>query len=1140
MHRAGEISLRSIGALLLIVATASITVAQPVAPLNVVQQVDNAQQPPWLALNVPGHTADVRAIAFTPDSKRLCTAGLDKLVQVWNTSAAVRDLQRSWLLERSIRWQVGRGLRGSIYSLAVSPSDGTLALAGYGATGALGEILLVDPIQGTFERVLKGHRQTICSLAYSSDGQWLASLDVAGQALLWKHGEWTPITVYESDAKTYPAATATVIEQQPNLRPLTFVGNTHLIVPVCMGVGNDRRPTWKLQQIELANRRNVRTFDTSHAGMVAAVAVSRDGRWLASSDLGGNVYLGALGQPAQRLASDGVALSLAFDPQAATLVVGTAVLPRDDKAHLQLWDVATRTRRSELLASDNINACAVSPDGRWLAYTGGAQHAVFLGKFDSPATAVALKSTARSVAKVAFAAEEPIYRVAFGNTLERGEFNRYGALERSFDTTSLELDAHDLMQGQWIDVAGSQGRWRAERRPDGGLQLYRDNVAKGFVKFDSRFEGAVRCYCWLGPRGGEPGAIAVGTDVQNSIYLVALAEQGPCPVLRHFRGHNDYVTSLGISRDLRYLISGSADGTVRVWSLSKFADGRLPMGRWGARVAVEKNELKVVEIDPAGPLYFKGVRAGDVITSIGWPADGQPASERRADAMLKQLTDLPWATQLVFETRREAAAQPAFQLLPAWQPLANLFVTSDREWAFWTPEGYYDASANGHTLFGWLVNHGLDALPEFFRADQFRKKLERPDVLDKLLPSGSLEAAMRLAALEPPKHGDEAVTKQIAGTPRVNILTPRAGTTVDQNTATVRVRVRVPTTEKLARVKLFANGVVAPQSRVVDEQQIGDVTEVTYEWNAPLPSEQRNLIQVYANTNSDITGFNKTLIERAAVAPAKQLPKLYILALGIDAYQDPSIQPLAWSVADAKSVVELLKTRAAGLYSIDDVELLVNEQVTRSSWKDALGRLTTKLRSTAGPDDLLVIFMAGHGFVDPGTDRYYYAGHDLTREQFEARDFSSSISWDDFSQLADIPCRKLSLLDTCHSGAIQPLRGRDLKAAVRTFQEDVIFTLTASAGNERSEENEEWRHGAFTKSLLEALSGDASGASGPQVVMLDDVVRYVRASVPKLTEGRQNPTAAPEELLPFISMRLTSPQRQAATGSNGDAIAGAP
>jgi hypothetical protein len=50
----------------------------------------------------------------------------------------------------------------------------------------------------------------------------------------------------------------------------------------------------------------------------------------------------------------------------------------------------------------------------------------------------------------------------------------------------------------------------------------------------------------------------------------------------------------------------------------------------------------------------------------------------------------------------------------------------------------------------------------------------------------------------------------------------------------------------------------------------------------------------------------------------------------------------------------------------------------------------------------------------------------------------------------------------------------------------------------------------------------------------------VQQSVPKLTDGRQNPTAAPEELLPFVSLRLTSLKQQASSRDAGAAVVEAP
>src|SRR5262249_32181748 len=156
--------------------------------------------------------------------------------------------------------------------------------------------------------------------------------------------------------------------------------------------------------------------------------------------------------------------------------------------------------------------------------------------------------------------------------------------------------------------------------------------------------------------------------------------------------------------------------------------------------------------------------------------------------------------------------------LPAWQALGSVFVSNQGEWAYWTPEGYYDASANGHTLFGWQINRGLQALPQFYRADQFRRKLERPDVLRQLLPAGSLEAGFRQAKLEAPGDSSTVLTTQISLTPTIDILSPRPGAEIEQESTPVRAKVTVPLAAKLNSARVFSNGVAAPQRQLVDEQ----------------------------------------------------------------------------------------------------------------------------------------------------------------------------------------------------------------------------------------------------------------------------------------------------------------------------------
>ncbi len=1091
---------------------------------------------PQLRINVHGHTGSVRALGFTPDGVRLCSGGWDKIVQVWNLRAATRDLQGVFLGERTLRWQVARGPLGQIHTLAISPRDGLLALAGHSAMGSLGEILLVNPLQGTLEHVLDGHRQAVCSLAFSPDGAWLASADVQGQVILWQSPGWKPRILYLPDEKTYGARRAQQIASQPHFRPVAIAGDA-LFLPVNVGEDAAGQLQWKLQRVPLANPQQAHTFDTVHGGMVTALAVSRDGRRLASADLAGHLFLWDLGTATVRsLRGGAVVLSLVFVPDGGTLVAGTAQRAGNGTGEMQVWDVAAASLRRRRNTADHVTACAVSPDGRQVAYSGGKDFEVFVEPVDGSALPVVLGGKGRRILKVAFARDEPFYRVAFGVRLNQRGFNDYGDLERAFDAQRLELQPEGRLDPQmWITGQTYAGTWSVQWQAR-GLQLFRDGQPQGAVVFQTALqEGAPRSYCWIPDAQGQPWAIAVGTDVQNSIYVYRLAEKGPCPLLRHFRGHQDAVLSLAVSRDVRYLVSGSADGTLAFWSLSDYEQGNSLWGRWGGELAVEAppggaGQLVVRRIHPAGPLYYKNVREGDVITAIRWYAEAQgqkPFEATQPEQILAALREMAWGTLVEFQTSRAGVAQGGFQLRPAWPALASLFISADDEWAFWTPEGYFDASVNGHTLFGWQVNQGVERMPAFYRADHFRRRLEQPGVLEHLLPAGSLREAFRRAERKPAEDLPAAVSHQIVQSPALEILQPEFDAPLPGNEARVLVRVQVPVTTELAEAKIYANGVAGRDRRLVAQRRTPRYLEHTYQWRVPLPAEETSLIQVIVGTKSEVTASTDLVVRRVNPQPPRPR-KMYLVAVGINRYADAKVPPLEFSTRDAQAFCEVLRRQSRGLYDIVAETLLLNEQVTPAAWRHTLEDIRRRMRDQAGPDDLLVIFLAGHGWEDVRTGQYYFIGHEFRMANL-GRSYEGCLSWDDFRLLADIPCRKLVFLDTCHSGAIQPPRSRNLKAAIRRLQDDVIFTVAASKGGQLAAEHPQWKHGVFTKCLLDALEGRAAPA-GPPEITLNDVVRYVEAAVPRvtftLTQGSrtQEPVAAPDRLLAYAKIPLARTQ----------------
>ena len=314
-----------------------------------------------------GHTASVRALTFSPDGKRLCSGGLDKIVEVWNLSGVARDIRRSYLRERTIRWQVARGLRGSIFALAAAPSDGLLALGGYGAMGSLGEILLVHPIDGSLVKVLEGHRQTICSLSFSTDGNWLASSDAAGQSTLWRREGWQPRILYEADAKTYDAADGAADRGPTQAAADRLCRQQRGCSARQRGNSDGRQARMELQRMSVANPGGFQTLETLHVGMVTALAANPDGSLLASADLSGKLYVWDLkaGGPPQELRPQGTVLSLAFSSAGPILVAGTAVTAERKTSQLQ-YGTSRQRPSNEAARSRTMSTPAPSArTGNW-------------------------------------------------------------------------------------------------------------------------------------------------------------------------------------------------------------------------------------------------------------------------------------------------------------------------------------------------------------------------------------------------------------------------------------------------------------------------------------------------------------------------------------------------------------------------------------------------------------------------------------------------------------------------------------------------------------------------------------------------------------------------------------------------------
>lgn len=109
----------------------------------------------------------VDALAFSPDDRTLAVGGRDRAVELWDIASRSKTLTL-------------RGHVGTVWSAAFSPDGSSLATA-----SADGTVRLWDPRGSNPRWLVQGAPHTCCAVAFSPDSRMLAVGDNAGQIELW-------------------------------------------------------------------------------------------------------------------------------------------------------------------------------------------------------------------------------------------------------------------------------------------------------------------------------------------------------------------------------------------------------------------------------------------------------------------------------------------------------------------------------------------------------------------------------------------------------------------------------------------------------------------------------------------------------------------------------------------------------------------------------------------------------------------------------------------------------------------------------------------------------------------------------------------------------------------------------------------
>jgi len=495
------------------------------------------------------------------------------------------------------------------------------------------------------------------------------------------------------------------------------------------------------------------------------------------------------------------------------------------------------------------------------------------------------------------------------------------------------------------------------------------------------------------------------------------------------------------------LLLDTATGQKRGWVP---ANGPIAFSSDGKLLAVGQVRHVTVWRVPAGEPVAQSQDEAEEITDVAFSPDGKWLS-----AMTRQGVIRLWDAESLAAGDEQT------------RTLTLVALNEAGDWLAATDTGHYDRSSGGSRLLAWRLG------PYTYPVDQFEEEFRRPDLVRRALAGEALPRAGALDGTRLP--------------PQVRFAYPEYGAAVQGTTA--EVILEAGGVQPLDRIELTLNG--RPVLDDAIESQDIEPTEAgtfLYTLRLRLPrSGNRVRLRAVAYDEGQLRSQPAELSLRRANAQ-EAAGELRLLAVGISAYRHADWNTLDYADDDAVAFAEVARGDLAPT-------VLTNAQANITNLKFAL----RQLKDSATEDDTAVIFLAGHG-VQVGDD-YYFLAHDSDPKDLPR----TALPWEDFvGVLREVRAARVILLaDTCHAGLVTG--SRDLSVQIDRLNRNAgVAVFAASRGGEPSFENRQWGHGAFTKALLEALSG-AADANGDRQLNLAELQPYVARRVAELTDGQQHP-----------------------------------
>jgi len=584
-----------------------------------------------------------------------------------------------------------------------------------------------------------------------------------------------------------------------------------------------------------------------------------------------------------------------------------------------------------------------------------------------------------------------------------------------------------------------------------------------------------------------------------------------------------YISDFAVSPNGKMVITAAWDRNVRVWDIFRdtvVCSVLLPADASNGPVFFTDNGT-FMTYDPNKKMATKWTLKGEMLGST--EADLPKLGSLRYNPLPKLLAVNMGTHVKIWNTRNNESA---------------MLLSNGDDWLIATPDGYFDASPHG----GELVKMVKDL--KAYGIDQFAVRNNRPDLILERMGLGTTEEISHYYMLYKKRLQKLGLTEADLN---AELNAPEAritGTRTEGKFATVSYIIS-DAKYPLKRYNFYVNDVplYGPDGHKAGGRSFTGTETIEL-------TTGRNKIELTAVNQAGAESYRALTYARYS---GTEKGSLYYLGFGISKYKDASMN-LDYADKDTKDLAATISLMRPG-YKEVRVKTFLNSAVTAANFKTAKSFL-----KEAKTGDTVVLFIAGHGGYDKGSDpQYYYLPYEADANDLAATGITFETIEDILNDIK--PRRKLFLMDTCEAGELDDetfnsyfsmATGRGIKP--RTYRKPAkgrgdgeekrrgylyrknrfiynnisrrsgAIVLSSSRADEISYESRLIKNGFFTRQLIKALTSKIADANNNNHIDSRELLNYVSTAVATDTNDLQHPTIDRDNLFQDIELPISTYQ----------------